>query len=208
MRPVSRAATWFPSFWTHCINLVVSSGSTHRSRIVTEENFLPAYQCSMIIEWAYSQLENLFIYCIKLMLSAAWGSNPATNHTPSSIIEIRQNTEHFSNMINNRRKHVQYFICRKKLCKENRLEAHYQQYHPIAMNEGLLPNEILPPAGFPHLEQSWFEYRRCAWMAIDKVSINNLLIDNIPGAPPPKETPNEEPLDPQQPDITCTADPT
>jgi len=45
-------------------------------------------------------------------------------------------------------------------------------------------------------------------MAIDKVSINDLLIDNIPGAPPPEDTPNEEPIDPQQPDLTCTPDPT
>jgi hypothetical protein len=45
-------------------------------------------------------------------------------------------------------------------------------------------------------------------MAIDKLSINDLLIDNIPSAPPPEDTPNEEPLDPQQPDLTCTHDPT
>jgi hypothetical protein len=45
-------------------------------------------------------------------------------------------------------------------------------------------------------------------MAIDKLSINDLLIDNVPGAPPPEDTPNEEPIDPQQPDLTCTPDPT
>jgi hypothetical protein len=45
-------------------------------------------------------------------------------------------------------------------------------------------------------------------MAIDKLSINDLLIDNIPSAPPPEDTPNDEPLDPQQPDLTCTQDPT
>jgi len=45
-------------------------------------------------------------------------------------------------------------------------------------------------------------------MAIDKLSINDLLIDNIPGTPPPDDTPNEEPIDPQQPDLTCTPDPT
>jgi hypothetical protein len=44
--------------------------------------------------------------------------------------------------------------------------------------------------------------------AIDKVSINDLLLDNVPGAPPPEDTPNEEPIDPQQPDLTCTLDPT
>jgi len=45
-------------------------------------------------------------------------------------------------------------------------------------------------------------------MAIDKLSINDLLIDNVPGAPPPEDTPNQEPIDPQQPDLTCTPDPT
>ena len=45
-------------------------------------------------------------------------------------------------------------------------------------------------------------------MAIDKLPINNQLIDNVPGAPLPEDTPNEEPRDPQQPDPTCTPDPT
>jgi len=76
------------------------------------------------------------------------------------------------------------------------------------MNKGLLPNGILPPAGFPHPEQWWFDYSRCTWIAIDKLWINDLLIDNVPGAPPPEDTPNEEPIDPQQPDLTCTPDPT
>jgi hypothetical protein len=34
-------------------------------------------------------------------------------------------------------------------------------------------------------------------MAIDKLSINDQLIDNIPGAPPAEDTPNEEPINPQ-----------
>jgi len=45
-------------------------------------------------------------------------------------------------------------------------------------------------------------------MAIDKLSINGRVIDNVPGAPPPDDTPNTEPKDPQQPDLTCTPDPT
>jgi len=95
-----------------------------------------------------------------------------------------------------------------KLGKENGLDAHYQQYHPISMNEGLLRNRILPPASWDHPELSWFDYIRCTCMAIDKLSIDNLLIDNVPGAPPPEDTRNEEPIDPQQPDLTCTPDPT
>jgi len=53
------------------------------------------------------------------------------------------------------------------------------------MNEGLLPNVILPPAGWYHPEPLWFDYNRCVWMAINKLSINDLLIDNVPGAPQP-----------------------
>jgi len=43
-------------------------------------------------------------------------------------------------------------------------------------------------------------------MAIDKLSINNLLIDNILGVPPPEDTPNNKPINPHQPDLTCTPD--
>jgi len=45
-------------------------------------------------------------------------------------------------------------------------------------------------------------------MAIDKLSIIDLLIDNVLGAPPPEHTPNKEPIDPEQPDLTCTPDQT
>jgi len=45
-------------------------------------------------------------------------------------------------------------------------------------------------------------------MAIDKLSINDLLIDNLLGAPPPDDTPNKEPINPQQTDLTSTPDPT
>jgi len=110
-------------------------------------------------------------------------------------------------MLNTRRKHVQSFICRMQLCNENRLEAHYQQYHLTSMNEGLLPNGILPHAGWDRPEPSWFDYSRCTWMAINKLPINDWIMDNIPGAPPPEDTPDEEPIDPQKPDLTCTPDP-
>jgi len=45
-------------------------------------------------------------------------------------------------------------------------------------------------------------------MAIDKLSINDLHLDNVPGAPPPEDTPNEGPIDPQQRDLACTPDTT
>ena len=45
-------------------------------------------------------------------------------------------------------------------------------------------------------------------MAIDKLPINDRLVDNVPGAPPPEDTPIEEPLYPQKPDLSCTPNPT
>jgi hypothetical protein len=44
-------------------------------------------------------------------------------------------------------------------------------------------------------------------MAIDKLWINDLLIDTVPGAPLPEDPPNEDSIDPQHPDLTCTPDP-
>jgi len=63
------------------------------------------------------------------------------------------------------------------------------------MNQGLLPNVFQPPASWPHSEASWFDYSRCSWIAIDKLWIYDLHIDNVLGAPPPEVTPNEEPID-------------
>jgi hypothetical protein len=45
-------------------------------------------------------------------------------------------------------------------------------------------------------------------MTISELSINDLLMDNVPGAPPPEDTHHVEPIDPQQPDLTCTPDQT
>jgi hypothetical protein len=45
-------------------------------------------------------------------------------------------------------------------------------------------------------------------MAMDMLAMNNLLIDNIPGASPPGDTPIKEPIDLQQPDLTFASDPT
>jgi len=44
-------------------------------------------------------------------------------------------------------------------------------------------------------------------MAIDELSrLLNLPIDNVPGPPPLKDTPDKETIDPQKPDLTCTPD--
>jgi hypothetical protein len=45
-------------------------------------------------------------------------------------------------------------------------------------------------------------------MAIETLPINDLLIENVPGATPPDDTPTEEPIDPQWPVVTCTRDST
>jgi len=46
-------------------------------------------------------------------------------------------------------------------------------------------------------------------MAIDELSqLIHPRIDNVPGAPPPEDTPDKETIDPQKPDLTCTPDPT
>ena len=155
------------------------------------------FECDTLTWVRVSSLSNIHPWC----------SNPATNHTLQSIIEICQNTEHFSNMVNIRRKNVECVICKKKLCNKNQLDTQDQHYHPLLMNEWPLPYQILPPAGFPHAEPSWFDYSRCTWMALDKLPIHDLLRNNVPGAPPPDDTPNEEPIDPSQPDLTCTPDP-
>jgi len=39
---------------------------------------------------------------------------------------------------------------------------------------------------------------------MDKLLINDRLIDTVPGATPPQDTTNEDPIDPQQSDFTCT----
>jgi hypothetical protein len=44
-------------------------------------------------------------------------------------------------------------------------------------------------------------------MEIDKRSINDLLIYIVLDAPPPEDSVNDEPIDPQQPVLTCSPDP-
>jgi len=77
------------------------------------------------------------------------------------------------------------------------------------MYDELLRNGILPPADLDRPEPSWFDFSQCTLMAIDELSqLIHLPIDNVPGAPPPEDTPDEETKDHQKPDLTCTPDPT
>jgi len=45
-------------------------------------------------------------------------------------------------------------------------------------------------------------------MPIEKLPINDRLLDNVLGAPLPEDIPSKEPIDPQQPNLTCTPDST
>jgi len=110
-------------------------------------------------------------------------------------------------MVDTRRKHVKCFTCKRKLFNEKWIEAHCQQYHQISMNEGQLPEWVLPPGGWDRPEPSWFNFSRCTWMAIDELGqLVYLPIDNVPRAPPPEDTPDEETIDPETPDLTRTPD--
>jgi hypothetical protein len=61
------------------------------------------------------------------------------------------------------------------------------------MNAGLLRGEILPPTDWDWPEPSCFEGSQYTWMALNKLrKLIYLLIDNVPGAPPPDATTNQE----------------
>jgi len=76
-----------------------------------------------------------------------------------------------------------------------------------SMNEGLLPDAMLPSAGWYPPQPSWCDFSWCTWMAIDKHSqLHHVHLGSVHGAPPPDDTPDEESVDPQKPDLTCTPD--
>jgi len=74
--------------------------------------------------------------------------------------------DYSTNMVNTRWKQVKCYLSKKKLIDKDRLEALYQQYHPISMNGGLLTDGILPPAGWDWPEPSWCDFTPYTWMAI------------------------------------------
>jgi len=73
------------------------------------------------------------------------------------------------NMVNTCRKHVKCIACKKFSFHKNRLEAYYQHYHPIPMNEGLLADGIVPPAEGDWPKPSWFDLSWCTWMVINEL---------------------------------------
>jgi len=64
-----------------------------------------------------------------------------------------QNIEHFSNILTIHPIHIEWLSYEINLFHEHRLDAHFEQYHPISMNEALLPNGILLPSSENHPEQ-------------------------------------------------------
>lgn len=111
-------------------------------------------------------------------------------------------------MVNNCWKNVQWFMCKQKVFDENQLKARCQQNHPISTNNGLLPNWLLPPADWDPPDPSCFNFSRCSRMAIDKPAATDLPMVDVPGAPPPEDTPCKKPTDTPNPDLTCTPHPT
>jgi len=72
-------------------------------------------------------------------------------------------------MVNTCWKHVKSFNCKKKNFDDNQLEANYQLFHHISMNETLLPNEDSPPEGWDRAEPARFYLSQCTRMAIDEL---------------------------------------
>jgi len=116
--------------------------------------------------------------------------------------------DHFVNMVNSCRKHANRYICKQKLFNHIRLKTCYQQYHPISMTEGGLPD------GMYHLQDGIDPSHHGSTSVsapespLIRKSTNNLPIDNVPRVPPPEDTPKEETIGHQKPDLTCTPDST
>jgi len=56
-------------------------------------------------------------------------------------------TAHISNILNTHQNNVKFLMCKIKSFDKNQLESYSQQYHPISMAEGQLPDRILELAG-------------------------------------------------------------
>jgi len=70
-------------------------------------------------------------------------------------------SDHFKHMVTTHQKLGKCFICKRKLFNKSQLQAHFQQYHPISMNEELLPDGILPAAGRDQPEPARFDISWC-----------------------------------------------
>jgi hypothetical protein len=127
--------------------------------IVYEENWWSGDLVVHIsyVWWGVMQLWKWLLTWVNLLSNKSpWDPNLAKYYTPSCIIKIHQNTDYFSNMVNTGQKNDKCFICNSILFDKNRLDNQNQQYHPIPINIGLLPNRILLPTTWDHPEPEWF----------------------------------------------------
>jgi len=110
-------------------------------------------------------------------------------------------------MVNTRQKYHEYVLGSETLSYTFQLDDLYQQYLQISVSDVQLPKRMIPPAGWNSPLPAWNNWSRYMWMAVDMWQINYLYIDNILGASPVKDNPNQEPIHSHQPDVTCTPDP-
>jgi len=80
--------------------------------------------------------------------------------------------------------------------------AHYQQFKGNCLIGFCSPQATIVQSHHVLMWVSAPERPLMSW------ATNDLPIDNVPGAPPPEDTPNEETIDPRKPDPTCTPDQT
>ena len=108
-------------------------------------------------------------------------------------------------MVNTHQRHEKCVICKTKFLYNCRHNAQLQQYHPILINEELLPDGSSPTAGWDRPDPLWFDFSQWTWMAIqDHSRLLHLRTDISPGAPPPGDTLYIETIDPRMPDLACT----
>jgi len=96
------------------------------------------------------------------------------------------------------------------------------QNHLIQTDTRLAMKNLTQPQGLEGYYMTWLNhlpagidpsYDSCTlacvpeWPLMTK-STNDLPIDNVPGAPPPEDTPDEGMIELPKPDLTCTPDPT
>jgi len=104
------------------------------------------FTCPMCLVWcdtAVKQIHYPQLLCIQQVSQQLQSSN--TIITRRRIIEIHLDMyiDHVSNMVNTHWIYNKSWIYRKKLFNKNRLQPHVQQFHPVLIDERLLPKRNL-----------------------------------------------------------------
>jgi len=92
--------------------------------------------------------------------------------TPWITIEMHPNTSSLTNssiLSTIARNMLSARSANRKYSTRTDLEAHYQLYHPILMNEGRSAELILPPAGWDRPEPACFNLSQHTWKFIDEL---------------------------------------